>query len=118
MAVSGGSILSAQDYGRWDAHRDSRDVRRDYRHIGNDYADSRDVRQDYRHIGNDYANLEAMRSHIAQDRARMNEDIRCGREQAAAHDAADLARDQRALNDQSRDIQRDRSNLRYERGYR
>jgi hypothetical protein len=99
MAVPGASILSAQDFDRW------RDARRD----------SQDIRQDYQHIGNDYANLDAMRFHMAQDQARLNEDIRCGRDEAAARDAQDLARDQRALNAQIRDSQHDRANLNYER---
>ena len=38
-----------------------------------------------------------LRNDIARDRARLNEDIRCGRRGAAAADARDLARDQRAL---------------------
>jgi hypothetical protein len=49
-----------------------------------------------------------MRADIARDRARLNEDIRCGRDRAAARDAADPARDQRALDAQLRDIRRDR----------
>jgi hypothetical protein len=62
-----------------------------------------DMRQDYRR-------LDAMRDDIARDRARLNEDIRCGRQAAAARDAADLARDQRALRYQERDIRNDRYN--------
>ena len=61
-------------------------------------------RQDLR---NDYYRMNAMRNDIARDRARLNEDIRCGRQAAAARDAADLARDQRALDYQRRDIRRD-----------
>jgi len=44
-------------------------------------------------------------------RDRLNEDIRCGREAAAARDAADLARDQRALEAQLRDIRHDQRDL-------
>lgn len=62
--------------------------------------DRRDLRRDYRRA-------DAMRDDIARDRARLNEDIRCGRQAAAARDAADLARDQRALQYQMRDIHRD-----------
>jgi hypothetical protein len=62
-----------------------------------------DMRQDYRRIAE-------MREHIARDRARMNEDIRCGRQAAAARDAADLARDERALRYQQRDVRHDQRN--------
>jgi len=64
-------------------------------------ADRWDVARDYRRV-------DAMRDDIARDRARLNEDIRCGRQAAAARDAADLARDQRALAAQERDIRHDR----------
>jgi hypothetical protein len=47
--------------------------------------------------GRDYARVDRLRNDIARDRARLNEDIRCGRRAAAAADARDLARDQRAL---------------------
>jgi hypothetical protein len=82
MALSGASTLSAQD-SYWERREDSRHIRRDY------------------------DRLDRMRAHIAQDRARLNEDIRCGRDRAAARDAADLARDQRALAAQARDIRQD-----------
>jgi len=62
-----------------------------------------DLRQDYRHIAE-------MREHIARDRARLDEDIRCGRQSAAARDAADLARDERALGYRVRDIRHDQYN--------
>src|SRR5690242_16991259 len=60
-----------------------------------------DARQDNRRIAE-------MREHIARDRARLNEDIRRGRRQAAARDAADLARDERALQAMMRDARYDR----------
>ncbi len=63
--------------------------------------------QDWDHVDNDYARIERMRSDIARDRARLDEDIRCGRQEAAARDAADLARDQRALQAQRADVHRD-----------
>ena len=53
--------------------------------------------------------VAAMQQHIAADRARMNEDIRCGRSDAAARDAADLARDERALEASHHDVRYDRS---------
>ena len=87
MAISSASTLSAADY--WQ--------RRD--------------------LGQDYNRMRRMRAHIASDRARLNEDIRCGREGAAARDAADLARDQRALAAQSRDIQHDRAEMYWDRRY-
>ena len=65
-------------------------------------------RRDFR---SDYTRVDRMRDDIARDRARLNEDIRCNRRGAAAADARDLARDQRALDAQYRDIQRD--NRRY-----
>jgi hypothetical protein len=67
-----------------------------------DYA-----RQDFRY---DYSRMDAMRSHIARDRARLNEDIRCGRQAAAARDAADLARDERGMRYRERDFRNDRYN--------
>lgn len=59
------------------------------------------------HVDNDYARIGDMRNHIARDRARLDEDIRCGRQDAAARDAADLARDQRALQAMRVDVHRD-----------
>ena len=88
LALSGASTLSAADY----------------------YWDRRDIRQDY-------YRQDRMRAHIAQDRARLDEDIRCGREEAAARDAADLARDQRALGGQTRDIRHDRAEMYWDRRY-
>jgi hypothetical protein len=60
-----------------------------------------------RDLRGDYARVNRMQADISRDRARMNEDIRYGRSAAAARDAADLARDQRALDAQMRDIHRD-----------
>jgi hypothetical protein len=69
------------------------------------YAENHELRRDMRH---DWRRVQRMRDHIARDRARLDEDIRCGRDAAAARDARDLARDQQALDYQLRDIQRDR----------
>ena len=63
--------------------------------------------QDWRDIRHDYNRIDRMQADIGRDRARLNEDIRCGRQGAAARDAADLARDQRALDAQYRDVRRD-----------
>jgi hypothetical protein len=68
---------------------------------GNRAHQRQDMRRDYRR-------MDEMREHIARDRARLNEDIRCGRQAAAARDAADLARDQRAMGYQMRDVPNDR----------
>jgi len=62
---------------------------------------------DWRDIRRDDVRVDRMQADIARDRARLNEDIRCGRQAAAARDAADLARDQRALDAQYRDIRHD-----------
>jgi hypothetical protein len=77
LAVSGAYSLSAEDW------HNRQDLRRDY------------------------ARIDRLRDDIARDRVRLNEDIRCGRQNAAARDARDLARDQRALNAQRRDIRND-----------
>ena len=89
MAVTGTSTLSAQDL---------RDIHRD----------RQDLRADYRDINHDYTRVNGMRADIARDQARLNEDIRCGRAGTAAREAQDLARDQRALDAQLRDIRHDR----------
>jgi hypothetical protein len=96
VGMAGASVLSAEEpyWDRRDTHNDRQDLRQD----------SRDLRRDYSQVND-------LRSDIARDRARLNEDIRCGRDQAAAQDARDLARDQRALNAQSRDIQHDRADM-------
>ena len=76
--------------------------------------------EQYRDLRRDYARVERLRADIARDRARLDEDIRCGRSRAASRDAADLARDQRALEAQLRDIHHDRRELRegyYSSGY-
>ncbi len=86
------------------------------------YWNGRDFRYERQDLRRDYDRVDRLRSHIARDRARLNEDIRCGRDRAAARDAADLARDQRELDAQLRDIRHDRagfySNRQYGWGYR
>jgi hypothetical protein len=89
-------IVSARD---WDDSWRGRDYRR------------QDLRHDYRDLSGDYTRVNAMRADIVRDRARLNEDIRCGREAAAARDAADLARDQRSLEAQLRDIRHDQRDI-------
>lgn len=63
--------------------------------------------QDWRDMRHDYNRADRMSDDMARDQARLNEDIRCGRQEAAARDARDLARDQRAYAAQVRDIRRD-----------
>jgi len=73
---------------------------------------AQDLRYDYRDIHRDYGRVARMQADIAADRARLNEDIRCGRTGAAAYQARDLARDERALHAQMRDIRHDRRDIR------
>jgi hypothetical protein len=96
LALGGAATLSAQDW---------RDV----------FRQRQDLRADYRDMQADYARINAMRADIARDRARLDEDIRCGRDAAAARDAADLARDQRALDAQVRDVRRDEGDAYWDR---
>jgi len=104
LAVGAAGALSARD---WDDSWHGRDYQR------------QDLRHDYRDLSGDYARVNAMRGDIARDRARLNEDIRCGRDATAARDAADLARDQRALEAQLRDIRHDQRDIyRDEQSYR
>src|SRR5262245_49810964 len=80
LALSSGTA-SAQD--RWD---------------GRDYRDDRaEVWRDARDLRYDYAAVERLRRDIANDRYRLNEAIRRGRQREAAAYADDLARDQRRL---------------------
>ena len=46
--------------------------------------DWRDLFRDNNHVGQDYHRVNVMEQRIAADRARLNEDIRCGRAAAAA----------------------------------
>lgn len=54
--------------------------------------------------GNRYDLIEELQEHISRDRARLNEAIRCGNDAEAARQAADLARDQRLLQEQIREV--------------
>ncbi len=76
------------------------------------YWDRYQDRQDLRH---DYARADRLRSAVAADQYRLNEDIRCGRRGAAERDRRDLVRDQRALDHQLRDIHHDRSDQYWDR---
>jgi hypothetical protein len=90
MAVMGAATLTAAD--RYDTYRDRRDFR-----------------EDYRDTGRDYARVNALRAEIARDQARLREDIRRGWNRAAERDAQELARDQRALDAQLRNLRRDQA---------
>jgi hypothetical protein len=70
---------------------------------------------DRQHLRRDYARVESLRAAVADDRHRLAEDRRCGRRWAAEQDARDLARDQRALEYQLRDIGRDRAAMYWDR---
>jgi hypothetical protein len=69
--------------------------------------------QDWRDVRHDDARVDNMRDDMARDQARLNEDLRCGRYEAAARDRRDLARDRAALTAQERDIRHDRYEGRY-----
>jgi hypothetical protein len=97
-ALPGASTLSAQDWRVM--FQNNRDVR----------SDSRDIAR-----ASDRNKLDRMRGDVARDQARLNEAIRCGRSAEAARIAADMARDQRALDAQLRDTQHDRYNASFNR---
>jgi hypothetical protein len=74
--------------------------------------------QDWRDLHQDYNRADRLNAEIARDRARVNEDIRCGRPTAAAHDRAELVREQRELAAQRRDIRQDWRDRDYYRSWR
>ncbi len=106
LGMTGASTLMAGEWG-WD--RSDRYDRRDMR------ADTRDLRYDAHDLRHDYAELDRLSADVARDRAEMNEFIRCGNDRAAAAAAADLARDQRALNALRHDIHEDREDMEHDR---
>src|SRR5258708_39376037 len=75
------------------------------------YWQRRNIYNDRQDLRNDYATVNDLRAHIAEDRARMDEHIRCGNDQAAAADAADLARHHRVPHALPHYIQSATSNL-------
>jgi hypothetical protein len=95
MALAGASALPAADW------RDT------YR--------GTDVRSDYRDIRRDEVAIDRLREVVAADRARLDEDYRCGRRWAVGRDSAALNRDQRTLEARMRDIRSDRNDLRHDR---
>jgi hypothetical protein len=86
MLLAGASTASAQD-GRY-----------------NQPYSSYQYQNQYRDYNNSYDRSEELQQHIAHDRALLDEAIRCGRDADAARQAADLARDQRLLQEQTRAI--------------
>jgi len=92
LLAAGTPIASAQDW------RYQRQIPNQY---GNPYyrqytPNGYNNRYDYT---NSYDRREELEEHIAHDRAKLDEAIRCGNDAEAARQAADLARDQRELND-------------------
>lgn len=75
------------------------------------YRESRDVRHDERDLRGDYARVNAMRYDIAARRARLDEDVRCGRFREAARERRVIEREEAALHAQYRDIRHDRADL-------
>ncbi|MCU1259596.1 MAG: hypothetical protein JWO80_2481 [Bryobacterales bacterium] len=86
MLLTGASIASAQDWR--------------YNQPYSPYQ----YQNQYRDYNNRYDRREELEEHIARDRARLDEAIHCGRDADAARQAADLARDQRLLQEQTRAI--------------
>ena len=72
----------------------------------------------YRDRDFDYSRVERLRADVARDRARLDEDLRCGRRRAAAADARDLARDRRTLEALERDGRRDSGRGDFRNGFR
>ena len=98
MALAGSASLSAQDWGHREGYRDPG-------------RDQQDIRGDVGDLHHDHERVERLQADIARDHWQLNQDIRFGRDRAAAQDARDLARDQRALNAQVRDIHQDREDV-------
>jgi hypothetical protein len=78
-----------------------------YQDQGQSYGDQPHGKQYYGHqyySGNRFDRIEELQEHIARDRARLAEAIRCGRDADAARQAADVTRDQRLLQEQMRQV--------------
>ena len=86
ILIAGASNASAQD---WRSYQQSRPY---------------PYQNQYRNYNNSYDRLEELQEHVAHDRALLDEAIRCGRDDDASRQAADLARDQRLLQDQARAV--------------
>ena len=64
--------------------------------------------EDYRDLRHDTNRASALRNDISNDRARLQEALRCGRYREAEAIRRDIARDEASLRAQSRDIRQDR----------
>lgn len=92
MLAAGASPASAQDW-RYNQQPNQYQYQAPSQYYGNEY-----------YSGNRYDRIEELQEHVARDRARLDEAIRCGRDAEAARQAADLARDQRLLQEQTREV--------------
>jgi hypothetical protein len=115
VILAGAAVLPAAAQDRW--HRNP------YRDSGygynNAYSYSNgDVYRDRRDLRRDYWRIERLRAKVARDRARLDEDIRCGRRGAAAHHARELERDERELAYRLREAGYDREAFRGDYYYR
>src|SRR5260370_11802556 len=102
MLAACASTASAQD---WRYYQQPNQYRSYGQYYGNQY-----------NSGNRYDRIEELQEHIARDRANLDEAIRCGNDAEASRQAADLARDQRLLQEQTRDVGGDQY-YRYNRPY-
>lgn len=68
--------------------------------------------QDRWDLRRDYRREVSLQNEIARDRARLQEDLRCGRREAAFRDRAELVRDERLLQALRRDVRYDRRDYR------
>jgi len=108
MLAAGTSTASAQEW-RYYQQPNQYQYQSPSQYSGNQY-----------YSGKRYDRIEELQEHIARDRARLDEAIRCGRDDEAARQAADLARDQRLLQEQMREVggyQYYRYNRPYTRGW-
>lgn len=89
LLAAGTPTASAQDW-RYQNYRDQ---------YGNPYYRQDNLYNKAYGYTNTYDRIEELQEHIDHDHAKLNEAIRCGNDAEAARQAADLARDQRALRD-------------------
>ena len=98
LLAAGTLTASAQDW------RYERPVQEQYgnRYYRQDYTNGYNTAYGYNNAygyGNRYERVEELQEDIARDHGKLNEAIRCGNDAEAARQAADLARDQRAVRD-------------------
>jgi hypothetical protein len=91
-----GVAANAQD-GYWN----NRDIHRD----------RQDLHRDYRDLNRDYGRADHLRNNMAEDRYRVNQDLRHGNGWGASREARDLAHDQHQYSRQMRDIHRDHADI-------